>query len=113
VLVNAEPTEQVPGRQTDVKDYRWIAELFAHRQPWLRFIPRPIRHLKATVNDRTQKMPEDGDVKFAYVGSDMRGVSARGMPQATVATRQTPTALADLARQRLCGKLSQLRGVVR
>src|SRR5215813_14664573 len=89
LLVNPAHIKQVPGRKTDVKDCRWIAELLEHGLLKGSFIPpveiRDLRDLtryrrqlvntpSAEVN-RLQKVLEDANIKLASVATDVMGVS--------------------------------------
>ncbi len=127
LLVNAEHIKQVPGRKTDVKDCQWIAQLLQHGLLKASFVPpAPIRELRdltrqrtqliqerAAVANRIQKVLEDANIKLAGVASDVLGVSGRDMLEALIAGESDPAKLADLARQRLRGKIPQLRLALR
>jgi transposase len=126
LLVNAAHIKQVPGRQTDVQDCVWIAQLLEHGLLRGSFVPPvPIRELrdltryrKALIQDRTRvanrlhKALEDAGVKLASVASDILGVSGRAMLQALAEGTTDPVLLADLARGRLRGKLPALRAAL-
>lgn len=123
LLVNAEHIKQVPGRKTDVKDAEWIAQLLQCGLLKPSFVPRrPVRELrdltrqrvqlvrqKVQVANRIQKTLEDANIKLASVASDVPGVSGRAMLRAIVGGEGDPAVLADLARQRLRGKIPQLQ----
>jgi transposase len=122
LVVNAHPMKAVPGRQTDVKDAEWIAELLRHGLLRGRFMPsKPQRQLReltrhrttlvqdrARVINRLQTVLEDANMKLASVVTDIRGVSARAMLEALMAGPRDVEALADLARGRLRTKRHQL-----
>ena len=115
LVVNAQHIKAVPGRNTDVKDAEWIAELLRHGLLQGSFIPaKPQRQLReltrhrttlvqdrARVMNRVQAVLEEANIKLASVVTDIRGVSARAMPEALMAGHRDVTALADLARGRL------------
>jgi transposase len=123
VLVNAEHIKAVPGRKTDVKDSQWICELLQHGLLKPSFVPeKPIRQLrdltrqrtqlirqKAQVANRIQKTLEDANVKLGSVASDVLGASGRDMIRAIIKGEQDPLRLAEMARQRLRGKIPQLQ----
>src|SRR5262249_56248597 len=105
---------QVPGRKTDVKDCRWIAELLEHGLLRGSFIPpieiRDLRDLtryrrqlvnthSAEVN-RLQKVLEDANIKLASVATDVMGVSGRAILRALLAGGGSPEALTDPAKGR-------------
>ncbi|MBI3968647.1 MAG: IS110 family transposase, partial [Chloroflexi bacterium] len=122
LLVNAQQVKAGPGRQTDVKDSEWLAELLRHGLLTSSFVPdraqRELRELtrsraslsherSAEVN-RLQKTWEGGNLKLAAVASDVLGRSAREMLTALVAGTTDPAVLAELARGHLRKKLPQL-----
>lgn len=123
MLVNAGRLKQVPGRKTDVKDAEWIAQLLQHGLLSPSFIPKPeVRELReltrqrtelvrdrATVANRIQKLLEDANVKLGSVASDVLGVSGRAMIRAIIDGCDDPVRLADLAKQRLRGKIPELK----
>lgn len=123
MLVNAGRLKQVPGRKTDVKDAEWIAQLLQHGLLSPSFIPKPeireIRDLtrqrtelvrdRAAVANRVQKALEDANVKLGSVASDVLGVSGRAMIRAMIAGEEDPEKLAELAKQKLRGKIPELK----
>lgn len=123
MLVNAGRLKQVPGRKTDVKDAEWIAQLLQHGLLSPSFIPKPeIRELRdltrqrtelvrdrAAVANRLQKTLEDANIKLGSVASDVLGASGRAMIRAIIDGQDDPEKLADLAKQRLRGKIPELR----
>ena len=127
LLVNARHIKQVPGRETDVADCAWIAQLLQHGLLTASFIPparqRELRDLtrqrsqlggeQTAVANRIQKVLEDANVKLGSVASDVLGVSGRAMLDAIVAGQEDPAVLADLARRRMRGKIPQLREALR
>lgn len=126
LLVNPAHIKQVPGRKTDVKDCRWVAELLEHGLLRGSFIPpieiRDLRDLtryrrqlvqarSAEVN-RLQKVLEDANIKLASVATDVMGVSGRAIVQALLAGVVDPTHLAELAKGRLRKKKQDLQGAL-
>jgi transposase len=123
VLVNPQHMKAVPGRKTDVKDSKWLADLLRHGLLQASFIPpaaiRELRELtryrKALVRDRTQeinrlhKVLESANIKLAAVATDILGKSGRQMLRALAAGQEDPTALANLARGVLRAKLALLQ----
>ena len=117
-MANAYRIKQVTGRETDVKDAEWIADLLRHGLPRGSFVPAPDqRHLRHLTRHRThlvderaratncmQALLKDANVKLAAVVTDVRGASARAIPEALVAGESDPSTLAELARGRLRAK---------
>ena len=115
LVVNAHPIKTVPGRQTDVKDAEWIADLLQHGLLRASFIPdRPQRELRelpryrtslvgerAAESNRIQKVLEGATIKLAAGASDVLGVSGRAMLEALIGGTSAPAPRADLARGRL------------
>ena len=123
VLVNPQHMKAVPGRKTDVKDSRWLADLLRHGLLQASFIPpteiRELRELtryrKTLVRERNQeinrlhKVLESANIKLAAVATDVLGVSGRRMLAALVQGEEDPTALAALAKGKLRGKNDTLQ----
>ncbi len=92
ILVNAQPVKAVPGRQTDVKDAAWLAELLPPGLWRASVIPpvaqRDLRDLtrsrstfsreRVTLINRVQKRLEEATMKLAAGASDSMG--GRGGP---------------------------------
>ena len=55
-----------------------------------------------------EKLLEDAEVKLSVVASDIFGVSGRAMMDALITGERDPKVLAELARGRMRGKISQL-----
>jgi transposase len=122
LVVHAQPIKAVPGRQPDVKDAEWMAELLRHGLLRASFMPsKPPRQLReltrhrtalvqdrARVINRLQAVLEDANIKLAAVVTDLRGVSARALLAALIAGPRDVDALAELARGRLRTKRDQL-----
>lgn len=122
LVVNAQHIKQVPGRQTDVKDAEWIADLLQHGLLRASFSPdraqRELRELtryrtslrqerSAEVN-RLHKHLEGANIKLGAVASNIVGLSARQMLHALAAGQTDAAALAALAQGRLRDKIPQL-----
>jgi transposase len=126
VVANAEHLRAVPGRKTDVKDARWIAELLRHGLLRASFIPdrgqRELRELtryrtalireRAAEVNRLQKVLEGANIKLAAVLTDVTGVSGQRILAALVEGRTDPAALADLAHWRVQRKRAALEQAV-
>src|SRR5262245_48990754 len=110
LLVNPSHLKHMPGRKTDVKDCRWIAELLEHGLLRGSFIP-PVemrdlrdftRYRRQLVNthsaevNRLQKVLEDANIKWASVATAVMGVSGRAILRALLAGVVSPEALAEL-----------------
>ena len=125
--VNAQHIKAVPGRQTDVKDADWIAELLRHGLLRGSFVPsRPQRQLRELTRHRTtlvqerartinrmQNVLEDANIKLASVVTDIRGVSARSMLEALMAGERDVSVMAELARGRMRSKRAELEEALR
>ena len=122
MIVNANHIKSVPGRKTDVKDAEWIAKLLRHGLLTASFIPdrdqrelrELVRYRRSIIEERTretnrlQKVLEGCNIKLASVASNVMGVSGRSMLEAIIAGETDPTALADLAKNRLKKKTAEL-----
>jgi transposase len=87
ILVNAQHVKAVAGRQTDVNDAAWLAELLQHGLLRASLMPpaaqRALRDLaryrsafiqeRVTLINRVQKLLEDANIKLAAVASDIMG----------------------------------------
>lgn len=123
LLINMQALKHVPGRQTDVADSEWLAQLLECGLLKPSFVPPPpIRELRdltryrvQQVRDRAQevnrlcKVLEDAGVKLTSVVTDVMGASGRAMRRALIAGTTDPTVLADLARGKLRQKLPLLQ----
>jgi transposase len=115
LVVNAQQMKAVPGRNTEVKDVKWIANLLPHGLLRGSVVPptppRELRDLtrhrrtrvaeRARSVNRRQKGLEDAIITWAAVARDSAGVSARAMLQALLDGETAPCALAELARGRM------------
>lgn len=122
ILVNPRDVKQVPGRKTDVKDGRWIAQLLSCDLLRPSFVPpqgqRELRDLtrgrasllqdKTRVINRLQKILEDANIKLGDVASDVMGMSGREMIRALIDGKMTPEQMANLARKQLRLKIPRL-----
>jgi transposase len=122
-LVNARDVKHLPGRpKTDTLDAVWLCKLAERQLLRPSFVPpRPIRELRdltryradlvaarTAEKQRVEKLLEDAQIKLSVVASDIFGVSGRAMLAALVAGERDPKRLAQLARARMCAKLSLL-----
>lgn len=112
----------MPGRKTDVKDAEWTAVLVRQGLIKPSFVPPPpIRDLRdlvrlrrslsealATEQNRTLKLLESANIKFASVVRQVFGVSGRAMLKALIENTATPQEMADLAKRSLRRKLEPL-----
>jgi transposase len=130
LVVNAQHMKAIPGKQTDVKDAEWIADLLRHDLLKPSFVPtraeRELRELvryrkslvraRAAGSNRVQKVLEGANIKLASVASHVLGRSGRAMVEALVSGVSDPTQLAGLAHGKLKAKRDELvralRGVV-
>jgi transposase len=127
IPVNAEHIKQVPGRKTDVKGCRWIAQLPRHGLLKAGFVPpqptreprdrtrqraRLIRERSGVAN-RARKVPGGANIKLAGVATDALGASGRDMPGAPIAGEADPEKWAEPARGRLREKIPALRLALR
>jgi transposase len=130
-LVNAAHVKQVPGRQTEKADARWLAQLMRDGLLRASFIPpveprdwRDLTRYRTTVVQehsrevhRVQGVLERANLKLASVATDLMGVSARAILAALVEGRADPAAMAELAKWRMRSKMplleQALTGLVR
>jgi transposase len=122
IVANAQHIKNVPGRKTDVKDCEWTSDLLRHGLIRPGFVPpREIRDLRevnryrrklaqvqAGERNRLIKVLETAGIKLAGVASDVFGVSGRAMIRALIEGKDTPAAMAGLARGKLRGKRTHL-----
>jgi len=122
VVANAQHIKKVPGRKTDVKDAKWIADLLCHGLLRSSFVPPPaIRELRdltryrrklvesrSAERNRLLKLLETANIKLASVASDVFGVSGVFMLQALVEGKATPREMAELAKRKLRKKIPEL-----
>ena len=122
-LVNAKDVKHLPGRpKTDKLDSVWLCKVAERQMIRPSFVPPPpIRRLRdltryrvdlvsarTAEKNRVEKLLEDAQIKLSVVASDIFGVSGRDMMAALIAGERDARVLAQLARQRLRAKLSQL-----
>lgn len=122
MLVNPRQVKNLPGRNSDVSDAAWLAQLGAHGLVRGSFVPpAPIRQLRDLTRARTmmtrergreiqrlEKLLEDAGIKLSSVASDITCVSGRLMLQGLIDGQRDPAVLADLAKRRLRAKISEL-----
>ena len=122
-LGNARHIKNLPGRKTDIKDARWIAEL--HRSGLIQksFIaPQAIRELRdltryrkklkgyeTSERNRILKILEDANIKISTYMSDVFGVSGRLMLNALIDGEVIKASdIAELAKRQLRSKIPEL-----
>jgi transposase len=122
VLANAMHIRNIPGRQRDVNDATWIADLLAHGLIRGSFVPpEPVQELRDWTRTRKQliresaqhplriqKTLEHANLKLPAVLTDTLGVSGRAILQALVAGERNPERLADLAHERVKASRAEL-----
>jgi transposase len=115
LLVNARHLKTVPGRNTDVKDAEWIAQLLQYGLLRGSFVPSlevrqwrdRTRHRSKLMGQRTSvvnrihKVREDAKVKLSSVISDLRGVSGLRMLRAMVEGETAAEVLSPLGDPKL------------
>ncbi len=122
-LVNAKDVKHLPGRpKTDRLDAVWLCKVAERQMLRPSFVPPPpIRILRdltryrwdqvairTAEKQRVEKLLEDAQIKLSAVVSDIFGVSGRDMLAALVAGQRDPRALAQFARGRMRGKITDL-----
>src|ERR671913_1207455 len=112
IVGNAQHIKAVPGRETDVKDAEWIAELVRHGMIRPSFVPPPAirelreltRYRKSQIDarvaevQRLEKVLQDACIKLTSVASKVLTQSGRAMVEALIAGERDPGRLAALAR---------------
>jgi len=123
LLANPLQVKALRGRKTDLKDGERIADFLQHGLLQGSFVPpRAIQQLRdltrgrtmlkqeqVRIGNRIMKVLEDANVKLSSVMSDVMGVSGREMLRAIIRGESDATALAELARGRLRGKIPLLQ----
>jgi transposase len=126
-LANALHVRNVPGRKSDMKDARWLADLLAMGLIRSSFVPpAPIQELRdltrtrkqlvreiARHTQRIQKTLEDANVKLTEAISDILGSSGRAILKALMTGETDPERLVDLTTGRLKASRAQLVEVLR
>ena len=121
-LVNAKHVKNVPGRKTDVKDCRWLAQLMQCGLLRPSLVPdrtrRELRDLtrhrtklvgeRATIVNRIHKTLEDTNIKLASVATDIMGKSGKDMIRALISGKTNAQEIAELARRGLRRKIPEL-----
>jgi transposase len=123
-LVNAREVKHLPGRpKTDKLDAVWLCKIAERQMIRPSFVPPPaIRRLRDVTRyradlvgtrtaekNRVEKLLEDAQIKLSVVASDIFGVSGRAMMAALITGERDPKVLAQLARSRMRGKITQLQ----
>jgi transposase len=113
ILANAAHVKNVPGRETDVADALWLADLLAHGLIRASFVPDPatqemralLRTRKQLVREaashvqRLQKTLEDANIKLASVLTNIMGASGRDILEALIGGETDPERLLTLLRR--------------
>jgi transposase len=122
-LVNAKDVKHLPGRpKTDLLDAVWLCKVAERQMLRPSFVPPPpIRVLRdltryrwdqvavrTAEKQRVEKLLEDAQIKLSVVVSDIFGVSGRDMLAALIAGQRDPKVLAQFARGRMRGKITDL-----
>ena len=122
-LVNAKDVKHLPGRpKTDRLDAVWLCKVAERQMLRPSFVPPPeIRVLRdltryrwdqvavrTAEKQRVEKLLEDAQIKLSVVASDIFGMSGRDMLAALIAGQRDPKTLAQFARGRMRGKLTDL-----
>ena len=122
-LYHAAQVKALPGRpKTDKLDSVWLARITERGALPSSFVPpEPIRRLRTHTRyrrhltqartaekARCEKLLEDAHLKLSSVITDIHGVSGRDMLNAIIAGERRATALAQLARGRMRGKIREL-----
>jgi len=126
VLANATHVKNVPGRNTNVNDATWLADLLAHGLIRASFVPaeptpadaRSAAHPQAICARAQQPRAapsalEDANIKLDSVITDIVGLSGRRMIEALFAGQTDPEALAALAHGRLHASKEELEAALR
>lgn len=123
-LVNAKDVKHLPGRpKTDRLDAVWLCKVAERQMLRPSFVPPPpIRELRdltryridlvaarTAEKQRVEKLLEDAQIKLSVVVSDVFGLSGRDMLAALLAGQRDPIVLAQFARGRMRGKLTDLQ----
>ena len=109
VLAHAAAVRNIPGRKSDVRDARWLADLLAHGLVRASFVPpaaqQALRELTRTRKQlvrettahtqRIHKLLESGNVKLGSVLTDVLGPSGRAIVEALAAGERDAERLAD------------------
>ena len=121
-LCNAQHVKNVPGRKTDLNDAEWLADVIAHGMIKPSFVPpeeiRELRELtryrKTQVDERVreiqrlEKQLQDACIKITSVASSVWSKSSREIIEAMIEGERDPKVLAQLAKGKLRGKISEL-----
>jgi transposase len=127
VLGNAHDLKNVPGRKSDVKDSKWIADLLAHGLIRASFVPpAPIQEMRDITRTRKQlireitqhvqrlgKVLESANIKLSSVLTDIMGTSGRKVIEALIANQTDPEKLLPMISRRVKASKEQLREALR
>jgi transposase len=120
VLAHAAAVRNIPGRKSDVKDARWLADLLAHGLVRPSFVPpaaqQALRELTRTRKQlvreitahtqRIQKLLESANVKLGSVLTDVLGPSGRAIVEGLTEGETDAERLADRLHARSPAKRS-------
>jgi len=123
ILANAAHVKNVPGRETDVADATWLADLLALGLIRPGFVPeeatREMRALPRTRKQlvreqgshiqRPQKTLEDANIKLSSVLTNIAGVSGRDILEALIGGETDPDQLLTLVRRGVKASPEKLR----
>jgi transposase len=131
LVANAQHIKAVPGRETDVKDAEWIADLLRHGLLKASFIPdrdqrelaelvryrRSLVEMRSAEVNRIQEVLEGANIKLGSVVSNVTqrvpGVSGRAMLERLAAGEEDPAAIAALAHHTLRAGTEELTRALR
>jgi transposase len=126
ILTNPAHVRSVPGRETDVADAAWLADLLAHGLIRASFVPDSatqamrglLRTRKQLVREqashiqRVQKVLEEANLKLASVVTDIIGLSDRAVLKALIEGETDPDRLLALIDRRVNTKLEPLHAAL-
>jgi transposase len=127
ILANAAHVKNVPGRETDVADATWLADLPAHglirasivAEPATREMRALLRTRKQLVREqashiqRIQKTLEDANIRFASVLTNIMGLSGRAILNALVDGQTDPDHLPKLIDRRVKAPRDKIHAALR
>jgi transposase len=127
ILANAAHVKNVPGRNTDVADALWLADLLARGLIRPGFVPeaaiqemrsllrirKQLEREQASHIQRLQTTLEDANLKLASVLSQVTGVSGRAIVQALIDGETDPDRLLGLIQRGVKAPAENLRAALR
>lgn len=122
IVVNAHHIKTVPGRKTDTKDARWIAELLQHGLLKASYIPdreqrelrEVTRYRKNLVEERSrelnrlEKTLEGSNIKLTSFVSQINGSSSRNLIEAAIEDNINDESIDSMLYGNLKGKKDEL-----